>query len=162
MTTPSSPGSVSDGNSPRSSSTRPNTASSPSVVQTSPTRYTEFKQSRTRSMPPPNNFEVNGFLGVRSQNSQATVASQASTLTQQDNRDGTPRNDAQTDLGPMASWGRPLIVQENRQHADPAEDLPLKDWHELETRYERDMAAAIHHENSILDEIEWVMKACAC
>lgn len=44
---------------------------------------------------------------------------------------------------------------------DPMQELPPKDWEELEMRYEREMEAVIQHEQSVMEEIEWVMKACA-
>lgn len=184
MATPSSPASASasasDGCSPRSSPTRSNTAPprAPSYLpgqagNTSPTRntrfqphipFTSYKQSQTGSMPSLSNFEVNGFSGTGSQNPQSTFQSQASVLAQQDNENETAGSGMNPEKRPAASWGRPLILQEDRQgeNTDPMEDLPSKSWEELETRYERDMEAAIQHEQSIVDEIEWVMKVRDC
>jgi hypothetical protein len=114
------------------------------------------------NMPSASSFYVNGFSGVGSQNQYSTLASQTSTIAQQDDRDDMIRVSAQPDKGSGTSSDRPLIVQENQQaeYADPMEELPSKDWEELEARYERDMKAAIQHEQAIMSEIEWVMKAC--
>jgi hypothetical protein len=113
-------------------------------------------------MPSPGNFEGNGFSRIGSQNHQSTSASQASTLVPQENRRETFHTDAPVEGASAEGWERPEVVQESRQSEDidPMEDLPGKDWEELEMRYERDMEAATQHEQSIIDEIEWVMKAC--
>ncbi len=115
-------------------------------------------------MPSPSEHAANGFSGAGSHNQQSAFASQASTVEQNDDEREMLRHDAQLEQKQTASWERPLTVQESRQNdnASPVDDLPLKDWQELEVRYERDMQAAIQHEQSIIDEIEWVMKACVC
>ncbi|KAF7510755.1 hypothetical protein GJ744_006121 [Endocarpon pusillum] len=150
MNTHSSPGSVADSDdcSPRSSPTRSNTAP-PSVHsffpgQTrhgSPTRSTRFQSD----VLPSSNFEVNGFLGVGPQNQHSNFATQASTLVQQENEVG------------LLGYGE-LAEDGLTASCDPMEDLPSKDWEELETRFDGDMEAAVQHEQSIIDEIEWVMK----
>ena len=115
-------------------------------------------------MPFASNSAINGFSGSGSQKPQSTFASQASTLATQDNRDEMIRDVAQPDEGPGTSTERSLTVRDNQHegYANPIEDLPLKDWKELEARYERDMEAAIQNEQTIMAEIEWVMKACDC
>lgn len=155
MSTHSSPGSVADSDdcSPRSSPTRSNTAP-PSVHsffpgQTrhgSPTRSTRFQSD---VLPSSTNFEVNGFLGVGPQNQHSNLATQASTLVQQENEVGLLGYGELAEDAPMAS-------------CDPMEDLTSKDWEELETRFDGDMEAAVQHEQSIIDEIEWVMKVSGC
>jgi hypothetical protein len=112
-------------------------------------------------MPPLSNFEANGLSGAASQIQPSTFPSQASTLAQQDI--GTDASGANVREGPGALSGRSSMSQGNQpsEDMDPVEDLPLKDWEELETRYEREMEAAIQHEQSIIDEIEWVMKVRA-
>lgn len=148
MATASSPTSYSDDYSPRSSSTRSEQSYLPSqAAHTSPkqntninahTPHTSNKLPQRGIMPSPNKFE--------------------SKAPQLQNRAG--QEDA------AASSQRLRVGEENSeensedQNADPMADLPLKDWQELETRFERDMEAAIQHEQSIMDEIEWIMKAC--
>lgn len=113
-------------------------------------------------MPSSNNSEVNGCSRAGPQNQQSTFASQASTVAQQDNRHETIPDDTGLEENPTASGEGPLNVQDSRQNVNPMEDLLPKDWEELEMRYEREMEAAVQHEQSIMDEIEWIMKVCGC
>jgi hypothetical protein len=114
-------------------------------------------------MPSQSDFEVNGFTGAALHH-QPSFASQASTVKPERNEDEAPRNGARHQEILGASLEGQITLQETRaeEHNDPTEDLPSKDWEELEARYELDMEAAIQHEQSIMDEIEWVMKACYC
>ncbi len=100
-------------------------------------------------MPSSTNFEVTGFLGAGSQNQQSNFATQASTLVQQEHEEVPLGKAVLAEDGPMVS-------------CDPLEELPSKDWEELETRYDGEMEAAVQHEQSIIDEIEWVMKVSSC
>jgi hypothetical protein len=70
-------------------------------------------------------------------------------------------NDCQLGNDTAKAWAMPLVEQDDRQitPGDPTKNLPTKDWEELQARYERDMEASIQNEQSIMDEIEWVMKA---
>lgn len=182
METLSSPDSASDGYSPCSSPTRSNTAIVlPFLLSkarsTSPTCNTRFgshspfpshELSQTNPMPSPSNFEVNGFAGAGSQIHQSTFAAEASTPAEQENRnemsDDDNDDDAQLEQKPMNFSELSLTSQESQQdeNVHTMEDLPLKDWEELQSRYEREMEAAIQHEQSIVNEVEWVMKACVC
>lgn len=110
-------------------------------------------------MPSSGNFAVNGFSGAESVDQESKHATQEAALVQKDTRDKMPHNDAQFE-GTAPSWDGPLTVQESqqRENADPMEGLSPKDWEELEVRYGRDMEVAIQHEQSIIDEIEWVMQ----
>jgi Neuraminidase (sialidase) len=109
-----------------------------------------------------NGMKINGFPESGPLTQQSTFASQASTLAQQDGENETLLTSAALGNGSAASWGRPLVTQKNQQgeSLDPMEDLQPKNWEELDNRYERDMEAAILQEQSILTEIEWVMKVC--
>lgn len=176
MSTTPSAGSASEDYSPRSSPSRPNTASVPSYLpnqaaHTSPVRnkttgsdapFSSYRQSPWRTMTSPIKFEVSGFSGTGSKRQHSTFALQPSTLKQQSNEDEMHDDGAQVLEGPPGSWQRPLVIQETRNDdfGNPNDGLPLKDWEGLEARYEQDMEAAIQHEQSILDEIEWVMKVC--
>jgi hypothetical protein len=176
MAPPSPPGSPSDDCLLRSSPHGSNTASEHSYLAdqdtpTSPTpntnthsrtSYTPYKQSKRNTMPSPGNFEVIGFSRIGSHNHQSTSVSQASTLVSQESRCETLRTGAPFEGASTESWERPQVVQESQriEDFDPMEDLPVKDWEGLEMRYERDMEAAIQHEQSLIDEIEWVMKVC--
>lgn len=73
-------------------------------------------------------------------------------------------DEAQADEGPESGTKRSSTVLDTQHEGsiNPMEDLPLKDWEELETRYERDMEAAIRNEQAVMAEIEWVMKVCDC
>lgn len=98
---------------------------------------------------PSTNFEVNGFLGEESQKQRSSFATQTSTLVQQEHEQGPFGQATSADNGTMT-------------FCDPMDDLPSKDWEELETRYDGEMEAAVQHEQSIIDEIEWVMKVSGC
>ena len=81
--------------------------------------------------------------------SSTNFTTQASTPVQQENEEG------------LLGYGE-LAEDVLMASCDPMEDLPSKDWEELETRYDGDMEAAVQHEQSIIDEIEWVMKVGGC
>jgi hypothetical protein len=108
-------------------------------------------------------FETNGLSGAASQDQPSTFPSQASTLTQQDAGIGTAAGGANVEQGPAGLSGSSSMAHDNQpsEDMDPMEELPPKDWEELERRYEGEMEAAIQHEQSIIDEIEWVMQVCA-
>ncbi len=113
-------------------------------------------------MPSTGNFQINGFSGLSSQNQNPTFASQTSTEAAQDEKEEVIHDMTQPEKRSRSPNQQPLIVHENQKedYTDPLVDLPLKDWEELEARYEQDMAAAIQREQAVMDEIEWVLKAC--
>jgi len=110
-----------------------------------------------------NNFEANGISGAAWQHQPSAFPSQTSTLAQQDTGTEIAASGANVEEEPAASSGSLSMEHGNQpcEDIDPMEDLPSKDWEELEKRYEREMEAAIQHEQSIIDEIEWVMQVCA-
>lgn len=113
-------------------------------------------------MPSESGLVVDGFSGVESDSQRLKVASHVSTMAQPEKGDEMADNDGHVkDLS--APWERPLMGEESphSESGDPMEDLPPNDWEELEVRYERDMEDATQQEQSIINEIEWVMKACA-
>jgi hypothetical protein len=103
-------------------------------------------------MPSPGPFEANGVAGGSWDSQQPAFGSQPSTLAQTNGQDDAMD---QSTLPPSG-----INEQENQRDeiGDPLEELQPKDWEELEARYERDMEAAIQHEQAIMDEIEWVAK----
>jgi hypothetical protein len=109
-----------------------------------------------------NNFEANGLPGAAPQDQPSAFPSQASTLAQQDTGTGAAASGANVEEGPTTSSGSSSMQHDNgpSEDLDPMEALPLKDWEELENRYEQEMEAAIQNEQSIIDEIEWVMSVC--
>lgn len=175
MTTPSSAGSAAEDYSPPSS---PTTSKSPNVdsyltsqaAHTSPARRSTAHSNTyiPSSNPSPagalsslSTFGPSGFGGSASETPQSTPGPRAPSEAQPDRESTMMQKDAHLDKGLKRPRENPLIVQEDRQNAsaDPKEDLPSKDWEELESRFEREMEATVQQEQSTMDEIKWIMKA---